>query len=59
LYDQVRKADPDFIDKLDPIEGDLLLPAMGISPEDEKKLIADVEIVFHSAATVRFDEPIK
>jgi fatty acyl-CoA reductase len=32
---------------------------MGISPEDEKKLIENVNIVFHSAATVRFDEPLK
>ena len=27
--------------------------------EDELKLIENVNIVFHSAATVRFDEPLK
>jgi thioester reductase-like protein len=32
---------------------------MGISADDEKKLIENVNIVFHSAATVRFDEPLK
>lgn len=32
---------------------------MGISEEDEKKIIDNVNIVFHSAATVRFDEPLK
>jgi hypothetical protein len=34
-------------------------PNMGISKEDELKLIENVNIVFHSAATVRFDEPLK
>ena len=53
------KSNPGFRSKLVAIEGDLLLPAMGISQEDEMKLIDNVNIVFHSAATVRFDEPIK
>jgi alcohol-forming fatty acyl-CoA reductase len=41
------------------IEGDLLLPNLGISNEDRKLIIDHVSIVFHSAATVRFDEPLK
>ena len=32
---------------------------MGISDEDERILCENVNIVFHSAATVRFDEPLK
>ena len=41
------------------VPGDLMEPNMGNSPEDEAKIIEDVNIVFHSAATVRFDEPLK
>ena len=41
------------------IEGDLLLPSLGISKEDRKLITDNVSIVFHSAATVRFDEPLK
>jgi fatty acyl-CoA reductase len=59
LYALVRASSPDFMTKLETIEGDLMLPNMGISPEDEQKLIERVHIVFHSAATVRFDEPLK
>ncbi len=41
------------------VEGDLLLPSLGISKEDRQRMIDNVSIVFHSAATVRFDEPLK
>ena len=59
MFEVVSQFNPDFRSKLEAIEGDLVLPAMGISAEDEQKLIDNVDIVFHSAATVRFDEPIK
>jgi thioester reductase-like protein len=59
LYDAVSQSYPDFRSKLEVIEGDLMEPNMGISNNDELKLIENVNIVFHSAATVRFDEPLK
>lgn len=59
LFDTVSQYYPDFRNKLEAIEGDLCEPNLGISAENEKKLIANVNIVFHSAATVRFDEPLK
>ena len=55
----MKQLNPDFRSKLEAIEGDLLELNMGISDEDQKKLIENVNIVFHSAATVRFDEPLK
>ncbi len=42
-----------------PIEGDLNLPNFGLSVNDEEMLIETCHIVFHSAATIRFDEPLK
>lgn len=59
LFDTVSQYYPDFRSKLEPIQGDLCEPNLGITEEEEKKLIENVEIVFHSAATVRFDEPLK
>ena len=50
---------PKFKEKLVAIHGDLLEPNLGISEEDEKFLAENINIVFHSAATVRFDEPMK
>lgn len=50
---------PDFRKKVQAIPGDLIEPKMGISPQDELQIIENVNVVFHSAATVRFDEPLK
>lgn len=36
-----------------------MLPDLGLSPEDKAMLTQIVTVVFHSAATVRFDEPLK
>lgn len=32
---------------------------LGISPEDSEFLENNIDIVFHSAATVRFEEPLR
>ena len=59
LFENVKNCHPDFKSKLIMIEGDLLLPNLGISKDDRKQITDNVSIVFHSAATVRFDEPLK
>lgn len=41
------------------IEGDVSKLNLGISEEDRRILNEEVEIVFHVAATVRFDENLK
>ncbi|XP_075230970.1 fatty acyl-CoA reductase wat-like [Lycorma delicatula] len=40
------------------IPGDISEPRLGISDENRKLLQENIDIVFHAAATVRFDEPI-
>ena len=59
LFDTISQYYPEFRNKLVAIQGDLIEPNLGISDEDEKVLADNVNIVFHSAATVRFDEPLK
>ncbi|RNA15898.1 fatty acyl- reductase 1-like [Brachionus plicatilis] len=59
LFETLSQYYPDFRDKVEAIEGDLCEPYMGISTGDQNRLVENVNIVFHSAATVRFDEPLK
>ena len=42
-----------------PIGGDISLPGLGISEEDRKTITNSVSVIFHLAATIRFDEPIR
>lgn len=41
------------------VPGDCSLPELGLSPEHRKLLSEKVNMVFHGAATVRFDENLK
>ena len=41
------------------MQGDILDPNFGLSATDEYTLIEQCHIVFHSAATVRFHEPLR
>ena len=42
-----------------PVMGDILEPGLGLSEEDLDHVLSDTHIVFHSAATVNFDEKMK
>lgn len=59
LYEKLRKVAPDFIKKVTIVEGDVGQLNLGMNEEDRTKVINEVEIIFHGAATVRFDEPLK
>ncbi|XP_063960794.1 fatty acyl-CoA reductase 1-like isoform X2 [Lytechinus pictus] len=56
MFDKVREAQPDFQSKLIPIESDLIEPDLALKEEDIRTLQEETELVFHVAATVRFDE---
>ena len=59
VYDKLRKDQPNFRNKLYPINGDICQPGLGVSQADREILEKNVHIVFHSAATVRFDAPLR
>nr|CAH7761030.1 unnamed protein product [Callosobruchus chinensis] len=59
IFDTLRKECPKFRHKVVGISGDCNLPDLGLSIEDRKLLIDKVNVVFHVAATVRFDEKLK
>jgi len=62
LFDTLRSQDVNFQSKVVPVTGDILEPGLGLSDADIELLSTEVSLVFHffhSAATVKFDEPLK
>lgn len=55
----MRDIGGDWRSKIVPVKGDIAEENLGMSDEDWEMLQENVEIVFHSAATVRFDEDLK
>ncbi|XP_047542952.1 putative fatty acyl-CoA reductase CG5065 [Vanessa atalanta] len=56
VFDKLRALKPNALKKIILIEGDITKPDLDIKTSDEQKLINNVSVVFHSAATVRFVE---
>lgn len=59
LFDPLRKERPNDLTKVQPIEGDITQPELAIAAPDIALLTRTVNVVFHSAATVKFDEKLK
>lgn len=59
LFDILRKERPTDLQKVSAIEGDITQPELAIGTADRAKLCQSVNVVFHSAATVKFDEKLK
>ncbi|XP_061381934.1 putative fatty acyl-CoA reductase CG5065 isoform X2 [Danaus plexippus] len=59
LFDRLKQEKPQAMNKVVPIGGDLSQHDLAIRPEDLEQLVEKVSVVFHSAATVRFNEKIE
>ncbi|XP_034234854.1 putative fatty acyl-CoA reductase CG5065 isoform X2 [Thrips palmi] len=59
IFDELRRSRPDALRKVVAIPGDMTMVDLGISTTDRELLVEEVSVVFHSAATVKFDEAIK
>lgn len=55
----MRDNNPQALEKITGIAGDVSLDNLGISEENVKLLHTNVSVVFHIAATVKFEEPLK
>ncbi|KAK7870336.1 hypothetical protein R5R35_003723 [Gryllus longicercus] len=58
LFDVVRRQQPAAMRKLRGVEGDVALLGLGLSDVDRTLLEERVAVVFHAAASVRFDDPL-
>ncbi|XP_023238990.1 putative fatty acyl-CoA reductase CG5065 isoform X2 [Centruroides sculpturatus] len=59
IFAHLKRENPKSLTKVIPISGDVTLPGLGLSETDTNILTANVSVVFHCAATVKFDEPFK
>lgn len=58
LFDVIRQQSPEALNKLIPIEGDVGVLGLGLSAES-LEIMKGVSVIFHSAASVRFDDLLK
>lgn len=59
LFDKIRAERPKLFEKLIPVTGDVTEEALGLPSVERNILIARVSIIFHVAASVRFDDSLK
>ncbi|XP_050598489.1 fatty acyl-CoA reductase 1-like isoform X2 [Bombus affinis] len=58
MYDDIKAKHPSVFHKVYPVKSDMSLSDLGLSREDRNLLLEKVNIVFHAAATVKFNEPL-
>ncbi|KAK7579869.1 hypothetical protein V9T40_000498 [Parthenolecanium corni] len=56
LFDRLRNEVPNFREKINYVSGCVDQPLLGLSEEDRSKISNDVNIIYHCAATVNFNE---
>nr|CAD7434171.1 unnamed protein product [Timema monikensis] len=59
LFDKMKLCCPNYAEKVAYIEGDISKVRLGIGADDYTMLTKEVNLIFHVAATVRFDEKLK
>jgi nucleoside-diphosphate-sugar epimerase len=58
LFERLKTERSGFREKVLAVEGDCSEPGLGLSPSDRQRIVNHIDIVFHAAATVRFDEKL-
>ncbi|KAH0620869.1 hypothetical protein JD844_021726 [Phrynosoma platyrhinos] len=59
LFDRLRDEQPEFKEKIIAVASDLTELEMALSEEDKENLINCINIIFHCAATIRFNEILR
>jgi len=59
LFKRLKHEVPKYHHKVSGVAGDCSLPGLGLSVSSRETLINEVNVIFHGAATVRFDEHIR
>ncbi|XP_055680285.1 putative fatty acyl-CoA reductase CG5065 [Lutzomyia longipalpis] len=58
IFNRIREKDEKLLDKMIPLAGDSMSLQLGLSDEDLAKM-ENVSVIINSAASVRFDEPLR
>ncbi|CAG4949732.1 unnamed protein product [Parnassius apollo] len=59
VFDSLHKHRPEFVNNVLALEGNVSKIRLGLNSTDWNTLAEQVNFIFHAAATVNFDEPIK
>ncbi|VVC31702.1 Hypothetical protein CINCED_3A003071 [Cinara cedri] len=59
LFDRLRREKPDFMNKIKVLDGCLEDPLMSLLKTDFDWILENVNLIFHCAATVRFNETLE
>ena len=58
-FDVLREEQPHVFEKVYPVVGDVSHEKLGLSDDDQAFLVENTDVVFHLAATIRFDAPLR
>lgn len=58
-FERIRRIERKRLDKVKVIRGDITFDHLAISASELEILKSEVSVIVHSAATIRFDEPLK
>ncbi|XP_073847723.1 putative fatty acyl-CoA reductase CG5065 [Musca autumnalis] len=59
IFNNILELNPDIGKKIHVIAGDVLEDDLGVKIDDRNHLIRTIDVVFHCAANVRFDQPLR
>lgn len=57
-FNRLKEINPNAVNKIHMVEGDILEHNLGMSSADRKLIVETASIIFHSAADVRFDRSL-
>ena len=58
-FDRIRASHPEYLRKIVALEGDITMENLGMSAQDLERFYEKVNLIFHSAASIRMDEPVR
>ncbi|XP_075545891.1 fatty acyl-CoA reductase 1-like [Dermacentor variabilis] len=59
MFERLKKEQPGALEKVTALAGDLAQSDLGLSASDRATLVDNVSVVFHSGATIKFEEPLR
>ncbi|XP_018905583.2 fatty acyl-CoA reductase wat [Bemisia tabaci] len=59
IFERMKKEVPAYLERVAAISGDCMLPMCGVSSKDQELMKREINVVFHVAATVRFDAKMR
>jgi alcohol-forming fatty acyl-CoA reductase len=59
LFERISREKPEVLKKLLPVYGDVINSNLGLSNDDQSLVLRETNIIFHFAATLNFEAPLK